>query len=382
MQCLLKYKWVKLPRKKLPLGKGLMGSWARLAAKAAFRPGQAKYCGHINDVPLASWVGGIVGLKSILGINNRGKAIAVMDKLAEFGYISFSLDSETKKLSYTVKNWVVECSGEACSDGAIYATDGYGFLCLPRSITQRLADAHHKFEDSDAFLDLWCHTVWQDPKNAFSHIAPTVQFGQYGAVLTLEKLGARWGWDKTKVWRFLKKHRDVFTLHKLPGSFGCLVFNMHYPTGTDFQAPTSDEIIRILNGIRISGGNTHFSTLNHERLNKLIAWCSKNLLPQTQSEAPAAAAENRVSVFPTYISHCWNCKNCDNDCWGNGLRSIPVVSKRGSCKIIFTEVFAMSKPKKSRYIPRTKRHLRRRGKPASGEIRGVPANFDQAGPSG
>jgi hypothetical protein len=70
-ECLLKFKWVKLPREILPQGKGIMGAWAKLAARAAFRPGQAKYCGHTNDVPLASWVGGIVGLKSILGIKNR-----------------------------------------------------------------------------------------------------------------------------------------------------------------------------------------------------------------------------------------------------------------------------------------------------------------------
>ena len=68
MSCLLKFNWVKLPRDTLPKGTGLMSAWARLATRAAFRPGQAEYCGHRNDVPLASWVGGMVGLKSILGV--------------------------------------------------------------------------------------------------------------------------------------------------------------------------------------------------------------------------------------------------------------------------------------------------------------------------
>ncbi|HCC34445.1 MAG TPA: hypothetical protein DEQ02_01935 [Ruminococcaceae bacterium] len=331
-QCLLKYKWVKLPRQELPQGKGVMGAWARLASRAAFRPGQAKYCGHINDVPLASWVGGIVGLKSILGIKERQKALAMMDKLSEYGYITYSLDSKTKKLSYTIKDWVVECSGAACSDGVIYATEGYGFLCLPRNITARLADSYYKFDDSDAWLDLWCHTVWQDKHNAFSHTAPAVQFGQYGAILTLEKLGIRWGWDKTKVWRFLQKHRDVFTLHKLPGSFGCLVFNTHYPTGAEIGIPSGDEIMRILDEIRIRSKNTHFQTLNNERLNKSVAWYSKNLAPQAAPEYTGMSSESRVSVFPTYISLCWNCNNCSYDCWGNGLRTIPDNSMiRGPC---------------------------------------------------
>ena len=152
MSCLLKFDWVKLPRESLSEGKGLMGSWARLAARAAFRPGQADYCGHRNDVDLASWVEGVVGLKSILGINNRQKALDTMNALTEMGYISYEIEKGTKKLSYTVKDWVVDCSGAACVDGTIYATDGHGFLCLPRNITQRLVDANYKFEEGHALL--------------------------------------------------------------------------------------------------------------------------------------------------------------------------------------------------------------------------------------
>ena len=50
MKCLMKYQWVKLPRNHLPEGKGIMNAWAKLASRAAFRKGQASYCGHINAV--------------------------------------------------------------------------------------------------------------------------------------------------------------------------------------------------------------------------------------------------------------------------------------------------------------------------------------------
>ena len=43
MKCLLKYQWVKLPRSQMPADKGVMGAWARLASRAAFRNGQASY---------------------------------------------------------------------------------------------------------------------------------------------------------------------------------------------------------------------------------------------------------------------------------------------------------------------------------------------------
>lgn len=83
MQCLMTYKWVKLLRSHLPEGKGLMGYWAKLASHAAFRKGQALYCGHINDVTPGMWSGGMVGLKRILGLKNRQVALDTMDKLSE-----------------------------------------------------------------------------------------------------------------------------------------------------------------------------------------------------------------------------------------------------------------------------------------------------------
>lgn len=322
MKCLLKYQWVKLPRNQLPPGKGVMGAWARLASRAAFRNGQAVYCGHVNQVTLGTWAGGVVGLKSILGIRNRQKALDTMNKLAELGYVAYALDGQTKKLTYQIKDWVVRCSGAPCmGDEAVYATSGYGFLCLPRNITQRLAEARYQFDESDAWLDLWCHTVWRDPGNAFSHTAPAVQYGQAGAVLTLEALGRRWGWEKTKVWRFFQKHADAFPLVKLPGSFGCLVFNTAYPTGSAVAQPTPAQVGRILEQIRKAGQNAYLSGTDHERLCRLVAWYSRAVIRALGGETPAQpAAEGRVAfsspIIRAYLSPCKNCRSCDKDWQG------------------------------------------------------------------
>ena len=86
-ECLLKYQWVKLPRTHLPVGKGIMGYWAKLASRAAFRKGRAKYCGYTNDVMPGMWSGGVVGLKSILGVKSRTEALEIMNALSWFGYI-------------------------------------------------------------------------------------------------------------------------------------------------------------------------------------------------------------------------------------------------------------------------------------------------------
>ena len=100
LKCLMKYEWVKLRRDTLPTGKGIMGAWAKLAARAAFRKGNASYCGHKNAVSPGMWSGGIVGLKSILGIRSRTQALETLDKLSSLGYLKYTLDSKTKKLTY------------------------------------------------------------------------------------------------------------------------------------------------------------------------------------------------------------------------------------------------------------------------------------------
>ena len=105
LKCLMKYEWVKLRRDTLPIGKGIMGAWARLAARAAFRKGHASYCGHKNAVSPGMWSGGIVGLKSILGIKSRTQALEMLDKLASLGYLKYTLDSKTKKLTYQLTDW-------------------------------------------------------------------------------------------------------------------------------------------------------------------------------------------------------------------------------------------------------------------------------------
>jgi len=232
---------------------------------------------------------------------------------------------------------VVKCSGAECMDGVVYATDGYGFLCLPRSITERLAEQHYTFEESDAWLDLWCHTVSNDPRNAFSFLIPVAQYGRYGAILTLETLGKRWGWEKTKVWRFFQKHGDAFSLHRLPGSFGCLIFNNLYPTDAAVSLPTREEIMCILDEIRICAVNARKHGSDHEHMSRMVAWFSKRVLENLGLITSSESGESRVAlsapIIRAYFSLCWNCKNCGYDCRG-ASKDPPVMEAnhiRGPC---------------------------------------------------
>ena len=324
MKCLSKYTWVKVPRDEIPDDTGILIYYLRLASRAAFRKGFSRYCGHKNAVEAGSWAGGVVGLKSILKAKSRRETLEIMDELKMLGYIDYTIDPSTKKLTYSITDWVIKCSGKECPNGNVYTTPKYGFLCMPRNITERLVTQGCVFEEADAWLDLWCHTVFRDKGNAFSFLAPAIQYGKYGSVLTLETLGKRWGWEKTKVWRFFKKHGDVFSLHRLPSSYGCLIFNAKYPTGTVTQLPTQEDIMSILSEILISGNYTYTENSENAKVNHMVAWHSAKLITRRQAESALLEEECRVAplapITRAYLSHGWNCKHCRNcqyACRGN-----------------------------------------------------------------
>lgn len=74
-----------------------------------------------------------------------------------------------------VVDWVMACAGAACMEGAVYATQGYGFLCMPRYITDRLVFNDRTFDEVDAWQDIWCLTTYGDRGKEFSFLDTTVQ---------------------------------------------------------------------------------------------------------------------------------------------------------------------------------------------------------------
>ena len=335
MKCLRKYKWVKLPRKEMPELKGRLGYWLKLAESAAFRKGIGTYCGHKNPVEPGMWAGGIVGVKAILGVRSRTKAFQILDHLKALGYLTYTLDPETKLLTYQITDWVMEYTGEECMDGAVYATPGYGFVCMPRDITERLAEMNYKFDEADAWLDLWCHTVFRDYGNAFSFLSPVIQYGKYGSMLTLETLGKRWGWEKTKVWRFFKNHATCFQLYRLPNSYGSVIYSRFYPTCDEIQMPEEESVMSIFRKILICAQNTHTAGSVNERGNRYTAWKSRRVIKAMEEQEQNQSGENApiqnesgisVALSALYnarvIFSCRNCKNSRNciNAWGSDYK--------------------------------------------------------------
>lgn len=333
MSCLMKFKWVKLPREIIPKKKGVMGYWMKLASRVAFRKGNSFYCGHTNVVNPGEWVGGIIGLKSILGVKSKEVAFEILQTLANLGYITYEYDIETRRLSYVVKDWVIECSGKDCEDDNVYATNEYGFICVPRDVTDRLVVKGYKFEESDAWLDLWIHTIYEDKKNFLTFFAPMVRFCDFKAFFTLEGLSRRWGWEKTKTWRFFQKNKEVFELYRLPGTYGCLVINKLYPTSKNINLPTQKEIIDLIYKAREILLERDIDC-THGNLGALISMLDDEFINSIMQ----GEKENSVALFHyiirAYISPYWKDKKNEYDCKDIFTKRIVIIGQskiRGPC---------------------------------------------------
>ena len=130
------------------------------------------------------------------------------------------------------------------------------------------------------------------------------------------------------MWRFFKKYGDAFTLHRLPGAYGCLIFNRLFPRGKEGEIPTGEEVADVIESLRgVSGWTERYGTDN-EHINRMVAYKSRKL---TDEESRVALSID-IKKY-AYLSPCWDCRNCNKDCLT--IKLIPAVAKtneiRGPC---------------------------------------------------
>lgn len=103
--------------------------------------------------------------------------------------------------------------------------------------------------------------------------------------------------------------------------------------------PQQEKVARIIEEVRICGVNARRTGSDHDHLNKLIAWYSKQVVGLLFTIEVDSASKNRVAhfgpIYRAYLSHCWNCKKCEYDCRSMDKESLSVVFTnqiRGPCK--------------------------------------------------
>lgn len=98
------------------------------------------------------------------------------------------------------------------------------FPVIKSVFNSRAHQNEQKFSKLEAFLDIYAHTVLDDPKYPLSFIAPIIIIDGH-LLLSYKKLAAHWNWDAKTVKRFFENNCSFFKVVEISSNHDKLIFN-------------------------------------------------------------------------------------------------------------------------------------------------------------
>ena len=98
------------------------------------------------------------------------------------------------------------------------------FPVIKSVFNNRAHQNEQKFSKLEAFFDIYCHTVLEDPLYPLSFIAPIIVIDKQ-VILSYKKLAARWNWDPKTVKHFFENNCSFFEVVEVSSNHDKLVFN-------------------------------------------------------------------------------------------------------------------------------------------------------------
>ena len=125
------------------------------------------------------WVCKLGSLPRILRVHSKAKALELMKYFAERGFLQFEvIDDDQEIIRYTINDWKRHCTHLAYN---YYSYKGSGFFFFPlptgRLLLQAVkAEGRIVFSELDALMDMWLHTIVNDPSVKGSEYMPVVYY--------------------------------------------------------------------------------------------------------------------------------------------------------------------------------------------------------------
>ena len=150
------------------------------------------------------------GIARILRVHSKTQALELMEYFQNHGFLTFEiLDEEKEILRFTIADWKEHCTHLQYN---YYSYKGSGFFFFPLPVGRLLLKTARKevgivFSELDAIMDMWLHTILNDPKVRGSEYMPVVYYSNMRGMplLSYTYLARRWGWSKSRVGRFMLK---------------------------------------------------------------------------------------------------------------------------------------------------------------------------------
>ena len=210
------------------------------------------------------WVCKLGSLPRILRVHSKAQALDLMKYFEEKGFLQFEvIDEDQEIIRYTINDWKRHCTHLAYN---YYSYKGSGFFFFPLPIGRLLLQAAKTegrivFSELDAIMDMWLHTIVNDPAVKGSEYMPVVYYSNMHGMplLSYTYLAKRWGWSKSRVGRFMIKASEYGIISRVSFSSSrgsvismCRYREMIYGEGCEeLELSSIGEIIGIAKAIDV-----------------------------------------------------------------------------------------------------------------------------------
>ncbi len=156
------------------------------------------------------WICKLGSLPRILRVHSKTQADELMQYFDQSGFLKYEmLDPDEEIIRFTISDWARHCTNLHYN---YYSYKGSGFFFFPLPVGRDLlkrakANGGIVFSELDAIMDMWLHTILNDPSVAGSEYMPVVYYSNMRGMplLSYTYLARRWGWSKSRVGRFMLK---------------------------------------------------------------------------------------------------------------------------------------------------------------------------------
>ena len=164
-----------------------------LFSYANFRSNERVINGERYMEAPGQWICKLGALPRILRVHSKAQALELMEYFQDHGFLTFEiLDEEKEILRFTIADWKEHCTHLQYN---YYSYKGSGFFFFPLPVGRLLLKTARKevgivFSELDAIMDMWLHTILNDPKVRGSEYMPVVYYSNMRGILTLAPMDA------------------------------------------------------------------------------------------------------------------------------------------------------------------------------------------------
>ena len=205
-----------------------------LSCFANFRTSHHRVKGVTYTVYPGEWICRVEEIMKWFRVRRKRQAISIMEKLQEKHLLKFKIVRQGDMIKYRLSGWakynrILEYNAPCQKDT--------GFFFMPVHIAAELVGSGRNSE-MDALIDMWIHTVYNDPQVKGSENVPVVYMrnGTGSPLIGYAELAERWGVSKATTGRYMKKLSELghVKLMSYPGTYGSVISLQGYMS-TMFQ---------------------------------------------------------------------------------------------------------------------------------------------------